>query len=298
MAFGLSAPPQSSHRGTRPVSAKARSRPDVGTTRRQRTHVASRRWPWISPTECDPARACRLSMFCVTTPSRRPARSSRANARWAGFGPAHNTLVAKGRTHSKNLSGWWRKARSEATSIGSYFSHRPLPAERKSGAPGGVERPAPVSATARRLARKRRAALARSGADRALSTAGLTHDGLEETAGDVGGELLELVGHQAVGLHGDDRHAALRGLMRLLGSRGDDPGQREGEIGFHLAPGDLQAGGLSQHQDERHLALADAAPLELVDQSPGEGRGREDGVNDEQHPAALLEHRPCRAAAP
>src|SRR2546423_14802915 len=34
-----------------------------------------------------------------------------------------------------------------ATSIGSTFSHRPLPGVRKSGIPDGTEMPAPVSAT-------------------------------------------------------------------------------------------------------------------------------------------------------
>src|SRR4051812_1850193 len=34
-----------------------------------------------------------------------------------------------------------------ATSIGSTFSHRPVPGERKSGIPDGTEIPAPVSAT-------------------------------------------------------------------------------------------------------------------------------------------------------
>jgi hypothetical protein len=36
-----------------------------------------------------------------------------------------------------------------ATSIGSTFSHRPVPGERKSGIPDGTEMPAPVSATTR-----------------------------------------------------------------------------------------------------------------------------------------------------
>ena len=36
-----------------------------------------------------------------------------------------------------------------ATSIGSTFSHRPVPGERKSGMPLGTEMPAPVSATVR-----------------------------------------------------------------------------------------------------------------------------------------------------
>ncbi len=34
-----------------------------------------------------------------------------------------------------------------ATSIGSTFSHSPVPGERKSGIPDGTEIPAPVSAT-------------------------------------------------------------------------------------------------------------------------------------------------------
>ena len=34
-----------------------------------------------------------------------------------------------------------------ATSIGSTFSHRPLPGDRKSGIPDGTEIPAPVRAT-------------------------------------------------------------------------------------------------------------------------------------------------------
>ena len=34
-----------------------------------------------------------------------------------------------------------------ATSIGSTFSHSPVPGERKSGIPEGTEMPAPVSAT-------------------------------------------------------------------------------------------------------------------------------------------------------
>ncbi len=37
-----------------------------------------------------------------------------------------------------------------ATSIGSTFSHRPVPGERKSGIPDGTEMPAPVSATTER----------------------------------------------------------------------------------------------------------------------------------------------------
>src|ERR1700730_13690137 len=40
-----------------------------------------------------------------------------------------------------------------ATSIGSTFSHRPLPGERKSGIPEGTETPAPVSATTERASR-------------------------------------------------------------------------------------------------------------------------------------------------
>jgi hypothetical protein len=34
-----------------------------------------------------------------------------------------------------------------ATSIGSTFSHRPVPGERKSGIPDGTDTPAPVNAT-------------------------------------------------------------------------------------------------------------------------------------------------------
>src|SRR5581483_4683339 len=40
-----------------------------------------------------------------------------------------------------------------ATSIGSTFSHRPVPGERKSGIPEGTEMPAPVSATTERAPR-------------------------------------------------------------------------------------------------------------------------------------------------
>src|SRR4051812_48036794 len=40
-----------------------------------------------------------------------------------------------------------------ATSIGSTFSHSPVPGERKSGIPDGTEIPAPVSATTESAAR-------------------------------------------------------------------------------------------------------------------------------------------------
>ena len=40
-----------------------------------------------------------------------------------------------------------------ATSIGSTFSHSPVPGERKSGIPDGTEMPAPVSTTAWRASR-------------------------------------------------------------------------------------------------------------------------------------------------
>ena len=49
-----------------------------------------------------------------------------------------------------------------ATSIGSTFSHRPVPGERKSGMPEGTEMPAPVSATVRldeRISSARRSVL-------------------------------------------------------------------------------------------------------------------------------------------
>ena len=42
-----------------------------------------------------------------------------------------------------------------ATSIGSTFSHSPVPGERKSGMPDGTEMPAPVSTTARSASRSR-----------------------------------------------------------------------------------------------------------------------------------------------
>ena len=49
-----------------------------------------------------------------------------------------------------------------ATSIGSTFSHSPVPGERKSGIPDGTEIPAPVSATTRaRLADQLRECTAR-----------------------------------------------------------------------------------------------------------------------------------------
>ena len=38
---------------------------------------------------------------------------------------------------------------NDATSIGSSRDHKPVPSERKSGMPEGVEMPAPVSTTAR-----------------------------------------------------------------------------------------------------------------------------------------------------
>src|SRR3954463_9163861 len=44
-----------------------------------------------------------------------------------------------------------------ATSIGSTFSHNPLPGERKSGIPDGTEIPAPVSATTEPASRIREA---------------------------------------------------------------------------------------------------------------------------------------------
>src|SRR3954447_17656288 len=44
-----------------------------------------------------------------------------------------------------------------ATSIGSTFSHSPVPGERKSGIPDGTEIPAPVSATTDRASRTREA---------------------------------------------------------------------------------------------------------------------------------------------
>src|SRR5262245_14896155 len=47
-----------------------------------------------------------------------------------------------------------------ATSIGSTFSHSPVPGERKSGIPDGTEIPAPVSATTEPASRSRDASCA------------------------------------------------------------------------------------------------------------------------------------------
>ena len=46
----------------------------------------------------------------------------------------------------------------DATSIGSSRDHKPVPSERKSGMPDGVEMPAPVSTTARFALRNNSAA--------------------------------------------------------------------------------------------------------------------------------------------
>ncbi len=58
-----------------------------------------------------------------------------------------------------------------ATSIGSTFSHSPLPGERKSGMPDGTEMPAPVRATTERAPRTISASRTISGRGGSLRTA-------------------------------------------------------------------------------------------------------------------------------
>src|SRR5687767_15942288 len=57
--------------------------------------------------------------------------------------------LASGWNHLKKRSGAVRNVLKEATSSGSSRDHKPVPSERKSGMPDGVETPAPVKTTAR-----------------------------------------------------------------------------------------------------------------------------------------------------
>jgi hypothetical protein len=76
-------------------------------------------------------------------------RLQTARAMCAAFGFALKSWLASGWNQLKKRPGDVRKELNDATSIGSSRDHKPVPSERKSGMPDGVERPAPVSTTAR-----------------------------------------------------------------------------------------------------------------------------------------------------
>jgi len=67
-------------------------------------------------------------------------------------------FFASGWNQLKKRSGDVRNVLNEATSIGPSRDHKPVPSERKSGMPDGVEMPAPVSTTARFALRNNSAA--------------------------------------------------------------------------------------------------------------------------------------------
>src|SRR5687767_8825066 len=89
---------------------------------------------------------------------RRPESSISARAVCAAFGFALKIWLARGWNQLKKRSGDVRNVLNDATSIGSSRDHKPVPSERKSGMPDGVERPAPVSTTARFALRNNSAA--------------------------------------------------------------------------------------------------------------------------------------------
>src|SRR5215216_1149703 len=66
--------------------------------------------------------------------------------------------LASGWNHWKKRSGAVRKVVREATSSGSSRDQSPVPSDRKSGMPDGVEIPAPVKTTARSALRIKTAA--------------------------------------------------------------------------------------------------------------------------------------------
>ena len=81
--FGRSGLPQPAHGGGGPGS---RCAAESGSTLPQPGQVRCLPSPWISRTVSLPAAWWRPSTFWVTIPARRPARSSRARARWPAFG--------------------------------------------------------------------------------------------------------------------------------------------------------------------------------------------------------------------
>ena len=94
--------------------------------------------PCTSITRRDPALRCSVSMFCVIDglehAPRPRARRARGAQRSAAC-PRACRSAAGSRTRS--APGRCRKTSMCATSIGSTFSHRPVPGERKSGMPAG-----------------------------------------------------------------------------------------------------------------------------------------------------------------
>ena len=147
---GFSGAAQRSQRGT-PSGARAqraRAPPPARRCRRSAGQEQLAMLPCTSTSSRVPALRWSMSMFCVITASSRPRaleRDERAvRARWAASRRASRSA---GRRSPRSARGRARNASMCATSIGSTFSHSPVPGERKSGIPEGTEMPAPVSAT-------------------------------------------------------------------------------------------------------------------------------------------------------
>src|SRR5437899_1913426 len=94
-------------------------------------------------------------MFCVINVNSGTMRSSRARAKWPGFGFTAETRSRRHAYHSQTSFGLRRNASGVANCSGEYFAQRPVRASRKVGTPLSAEIPAPVR-TAIRFADRRR----------------------------------------------------------------------------------------------------------------------------------------------
>ena len=127
----------------------------------QRMQRAVRRCPCTSIASL-PAAWCRPSMFCVTTPERKPRDlEPRERERAPGCG-AMLAPTSGSAQHCQTRAGSRESMSTCPSTIGSSRSQSP-PGERKSGRPLAVETPAPVNATTGALRSRKRASAAASG---------------------------------------------------------------------------------------------------------------------------------------